>query len=380
MADRLSAVDVSFLYLERPTTPMHLGNLAIFGPNAGELTYERLVALVEERIAQVPRYRQIVTWVPGHLANPVWADDSDFDVGYHVRRSALPRPGSDEQLREFCARIQSRPLDRRRPLWEMYLVEGLAGGRVAIATKTHYAIVDGIAAIDLEQVLLDAAPQRARPREILWMPRPTPGATELVLDAVGELARRPTAALDVAGLAMRDARRTAGRALAAASGVLAALPGAASRPRPSPLQVRSGERRRFATVRADLADLRRIHADQAVTVNDVVLAVVAGALRDWLLRRGEAVQLTTALRAIVPISVDDPSRDRPDLRRPAGRRAEPARAAQSDRVRDPGRRAPRPRGRRPGLGRGRWVRAADPACRRRPGRQCPVEPASSSSP
>jgi diacylglycerol O-acyltransferase / wax synthase len=311
VVDRLSAVDVSFLYLEGPTTPMHLGNLAIFGPPAADLTYEHLVALVEERIAAVPRYRQVVAWVPGRLANPVWVDDPHFDVAYHVRRSGLPRPGTDDQLREFCARIQARPLDRRKPLWEMYLIEGLSGGRVAVATKTHYAIVDGITAIDLEQVLLDPIAGAAVPALAPWQPAPTPGPSELVLDAVAELARRPGAVADIVTLAVRDLRNTAGRmraAIGSIRSVLPALPGIGGGAHSSPLQVRTGERRRFAAVRTDLADLRRVHSGQQATVNDVVLAVVAGALRGWLLLRGESVDQTTVLRAMVPLSVQDPSR------------------------------------------------------------------------
>ena len=124
MADRLNQLDVSFLYLEGPTTPMHVGGLAVFELPASGFDYDRFVDLIEQRISLVPRYRQKIKSVPGHLANPVWVDDNEFDLGYHVRRSALPRPGSDAQLRELVARVQSRPLDRNRPLWEMYLVEG----------------------------------------------------------------------------------------------------------------------------------------------------------------------------------------------------------------------------------------------------------------
>jgi WS/DGAT/MGAT family acyltransferase len=264
-----------------------------------------------------------VAWVPGRLANPIWVDDPTFDVAYHVRRSGLPRPGTDEQLREFCARIQARPLDRRKPLWEMYLIEGLFGGRVAVATKTHYAIVDGLAAIDLEQVLLDPVASAALPEPAPWQPGPRPGPSELVLDAVADLARRPAAVADIVTLAVRDLRHTAGRARAIVGSVrsvlgalpalgslgsLPALPGLGTGRRSSPLQVHTGERRRLATVRTDLADLRRVHSGQQATVNDVVLAIVAGALRGWLLRRGEPVDQTTVLRALVPLSVRDPSR------------------------------------------------------------------------
>jgi len=156
--DRLSPLDVSFLYLEESTTPMHVGTVAIFRSPKTGFDHDRLVDLIGTRIAFVPRYRQRVRWVPGRLANPVWVDDERFDLSYHVRRSALPRPGSVEQLAELVARVQSRPLDRHRPLWEMYLVEGLSGGRFALITKTHHAMVDGIAAVDIGQVILDTRP------------------------------------------------------------------------------------------------------------------------------------------------------------------------------------------------------------------------------
>jgi diacylglycerol O-acyltransferase len=165
--DRLSALDVSFFYLEEETTPMHVGEMLIFqAPDSG-FDYDRLVTLIRRRIAFVPRYRQRVRWVPGRLANPVWVDDQDFDVAFHVRRSALPSPGTEGQLRELAARIMSRPLDRTRPLWEVYLVEGLEGGRFAILTKTHHAMIDGTAAVDIGQVILDPTPD----------PKPAPTCT-----------------------------------------------------------------------------------------------------------------------------------------------------------------------------------------------------------
>src|SRR5664279_4869484 len=158
MADRLSPLDVSFLYLEEPSTPMHVGSVMVFADTAEGVEYERLCELITERIAGVPRYRQKIRWVPGRLASPVWVDDPSFDVSYHVRRSALPKPGSDAQLRELVARVQSRHLDRSRPLWEMYVVEGLSDNRFAIISKTHHAMVDGLAAVDIGQLILDATP------------------------------------------------------------------------------------------------------------------------------------------------------------------------------------------------------------------------------
>ena len=303
MPDRLSPLDVSFLYMETPTTAMHVGGVAVFDPPEGGFDYDRLVELISQRIALVPRYRQKVKSIPGRLANPVWVDDEDFDVTYHVRRSALPRPGTNAQLRELVGRLQSRQLDRSRPLWEIYLVEGLEGGRVGIITKTHHAMVDGVTAVDIGTVILDATPQ---PREIpddAWSPRHEPGAAALVVGAVSELVKRPTQAMDTARSAVVDARATAGKAANVASGVLSSVVSMA-RPAPSsPLNVRIGAQRRFGMAATDLDDYKRVRKSHGGTINDVVLATVAGALRSWLLTRGEAVTATTTIRAMVPVSV-----------------------------------------------------------------------------
>ncbi|HST63919.1 MAG TPA: wax ester/triacylglycerol synthase family O-acyltransferase [Mycobacteriales bacterium] len=303
MTDRLSALDVSFLYMEEPTTPMHVGGLAVFQPPAEGFDYDRLVELIEDRISLVPRYRQKIRWVPGHLANPVWVDDADFDVTFHVRRSALPRPGSDSQLRELVSRLMSRRLDRNRPLWEMYLVEGLEGGRIAVITKTHHAMVDGISAVDIGQVILDVTPTPRDVPDDLWMPAPAPNMIGLVADAVTELVRRPTAVVDTVRMGVLDARSTVTK-LAGAVGGLAAAARVAAKPAPaSPMNVTIGEQRRFGVARTDLDDYKRVRKAHGGTVNDVVLATVAGALRAWLLSRGEAVTASTTMRALVPVSV-----------------------------------------------------------------------------
>jgi diacylglycerol O-acyltransferase len=303
MPDRLSALDVSFLYLEEPTTPMHVGGVAVFQPPAEGFDHDELVSLVERRIALVPRYRQRVKQVPGHLAKPVWVDDAEFDVTFHVRRSALPRPGTDQQLRELVGRLMSRRLDRARPMWEMYLVEGLSGGRIAIVSKTHHAMVDGVAAVDLAQVILDDA---ATPPDLtaqLWMPRPEPSAVGLVADAVSELVRRPTEVVDTVRLGLLDARATAGKVAGTAVGLLAAARTAA-RPAPdSPLNAVIGEQRRFGTARTELEDYKTVRKAHGGTVNDVVLATIAGALRAWLLARGEPVSPGAVIRAMAPVSV-----------------------------------------------------------------------------
>src|SRR6478736_5615109 len=159
MSERLRPRDVALLAEESPTTPMHNATVEIFEPGASGFDYQRLVELVQDRISFVPRYRQRVQFVPGRLANPIWVDDEHFDIGFHVRRSALPRPGSLDQLRELVSRIVSRPLDRSRPLWEIYAVEGLADGQFALLSKSHHVLVDGIHTVDIGQVLLDTSPE-----------------------------------------------------------------------------------------------------------------------------------------------------------------------------------------------------------------------------
>jgi diacylglycerol O-acyltransferase len=303
VADRLSPLDVSFLYMETPTTPMHVGGVATFEPPPTGFDHGRLVELISRRIALVPRYRQKVRWVPGHLANPVWVDDEDFDVTYHVRLSALPRPGTDAQLRDLVGRLMSRRLDRTRPLWEIYLVEGLSGGRVAIVTKTHHAMVDGVSAVDIGTVMLDVT---AEPREVPyddWRPSRGPGPAALVAGAYWDALKQPTQALEAARSAALDARSTVERVAGIGSGVLSSVRTIA-RPAPgSPLNARIGEQRRFAMAATDLDDYRRVRKAHGGTVNDVVLATVAGALRAWLLTRAEPVGPSTTVRAMVPVSV-----------------------------------------------------------------------------
>lgn len=303
MSERMAAADVAFLHRETRSAPQHVGGLAVFAPHAGGFDYDRLVQLLEERIALAPRYRQKVRAVPGHLANPLWVDDPRFDITYHVRRSALPRPGTDEQLLEFAARIVSRLLDRSRPLWEMYLVEGLAGGRVAIVTKTHEAMVSERDGIDLAQVILDAAPTPRRTVEPIWMPSAEPSTVTLVRDALFAVARRPLALTDTARAAARDLRSTAARAGALAGGVLGAGQALLGSRPTSALQAALSEHRRLAVARTSLADYRRVRDAFGGSVNDVVLAVVTGALRGWLQSRATPVRRSTSVRALVPMSV-----------------------------------------------------------------------------
>ena len=315
MPQRLTPLEVSLLALDTAHTPSQVGTVAVFDPGPDEFDYERLVALIRERIAFTPRYRQRVRSVPGRLAAPVWVDDEDFDLTFHVRRSALPRPGSAVQLREFVGRVLARRLDRSRPLWEVYLVEGLTGGRFAVVGKSHLSLVDGLDTVDLGQVVLDAeadlgADDEAEPAA--WHPAVEPTPLELVGAALWESAQDPVRAVDnVRGLV------TSALGVAVAVGeIVGGLGGNVSdlardalhggRPAAaSPLAGTVSEQRRFATFEVPLADLHAVHAASGHTVNDVVLAVVTGALRAWLLTRGESVTSRQTLTALVPMSVTE---------------------------------------------------------------------------
>ncbi len=309
VADRLSPLDASFLFLESRTTAMHVGGVLTFDPPpGGELDLDAFTELIGRRLNDVPRYRQKVREVPGRLGLPVWVDDPNFDRHYHVRRAALPKPGSEEQLRELVARILSRHLDRNRPLWELYLVEGLEKGRWAAITKVHHAMVDGVAAVDIGSLLLDLTPE---PRETSpgdWHPRREPSGLELAAEAVGDALRRPQAVLDNARVAAADFRAEARSALTTAGLMLAAVRNTAQGAPSSPLNAPIGAQRRYGMARTKLADYKAIRKAQGVTVNDVVLATATGALRTWMLSRGEPVTVDSTIRALVPVSVRRPGK------------------------------------------------------------------------
>ena len=304
MSERLRPRDVALLAEESPSTPMHNATVEIFDPGQSGFDYPQLVRLVQERISFVPRYRQRVQTVPGRIANPVWVDDQGFDIGYHVRRSALPRPGSLDQLRELVARIVSRPLDRSRPLWEIYFVEGLADGRVALLSKSHQVLVDGIHTVDLGQVLLDTSPEPKQLGADEWRPdgRPSPFSlmAAAVKDSVAERGTVADTARSATGAVFRGATgaaRTAGRIADA----LTNRTTAADSPIIGPLS----QQRRVVAVRTSLADYRTVREAHGGTVNDVILATVTGALRAWLMTRGESMRGIRQIRAVVPVSVID---------------------------------------------------------------------------
>ena len=308
--DRLSPLDASFLFAEHRTAAMHVGAVMTFAPpEHGPFDAEAFTELIGSRLALVPRYRQKVRDVPGHLGLPVWVDDPDFDLDFHVRRSALPAPGTEQVLRELVGRLLARQLDRSRPLWEVYLIEGLADGRFAVVTKTHHAMVDGLASMDIGAVLLDPTPQPRETPPDDWLPAPEPSGLELAADALLHALRRPADVLDVAGRAVSDVRQAVSVVGRVAEALVATGRSAAAvRPVP-PLNAATGEQRRYGMVRTALADHRAVRKAHGGTVNDVVLAVVAGALRGWMISRGEPLTADLVVRALVPVSVRARSRD-----------------------------------------------------------------------
>jgi diacylglycerol O-acyltransferase len=303
MSERLRADDMAFLAAESASAPMHNATREVFEPPSDGFGYERLLALVADRIAFVPRYRQRIRAVPGRLGSPVWVDDEDFDLTFHVRRSAVPRPGSMEQLRELVARIVSRPLDRSRPLWELYWIEGLEKGRFALLAKAHQALVDGVA-IDLGQVILDVDPKQRRTVHDDWRPAREPSQAALVSQAVTESLHDPRLALATVRGNARAAFRTAGHLGAKAMRAVEAVSGHGA-VADSPIHATLSQQRRFMTVRTSLEDYRKVRRLHGGTVNDVVLATVTGALRAWLMTRAESVHGSRTLRALVPMSVID---------------------------------------------------------------------------
>lgn len=304
MSERLQSRDMAFLATESASTPMHNATLEIFDPEESGFDYQSLVDLIAERIAFVPRYRQRIKQIPGRIANPVWVDDARFDLGFHVRRSGLPRPGSMEQLRELVGRIMTRQLDASRPLWEVYFIEGLSDGKVAVLSKSHQILVDGVETVDIGQVLLDTKPESKPLDPDDWVPHRTPSPLGLAKEALLDNASSPGTLLSTTRSTAESAVRRLTDARLRARTVANAL--ANRRPAPeSPISADLSEQRRFVTVRTDLEDYRRIRRAHGGSVNDVILATLTGALRNWLMARGTSSSAMRSLRAMVPMSVID---------------------------------------------------------------------------
>jgi diacylglycerol O-acyltransferase len=303
--ERLSAVDASFLANESPTSHMHVGAVVILeGPPPD---FEEFLDGLRARLHLVPRYRQKLAYPPLDSGRPLWVDDPDFSLEYHVRQTALPRPGSEQQLMRLAARIMSQQLDRTKPLWETWLVEGLEGGRVALISKTHHALIDGVSGVDLATVMFDLNPVPADPLEHTdglepWTPAPEPTGAELLAGGTAGLAKAGIGLAAGAIGALTRPGEAVARAREAAEGLGEIVWAGLNPAPPTPLNVEIGPHRRFAGVRCELADFKKVKNAFGGTVNDVVLTVVSGALRNWLRARGVRTE-GVELRALVPVSI-----------------------------------------------------------------------------
>src|SRR5215212_4195988 len=299
--DRLSSIDVSFLTNETGSSHMHVGGILIFeGPPP---SYEDLLDHVRSRLHLVPRFRQKLATPPLQTGRPFWVDDPAFNLEYHLRHSALPSPGSEDQLRRTAGRIFSQQLDRTKPLWELWLVQGLTRKRFALISKTHHALVDGIAGVDIATVLFDVqpVPEPAEPDHD-WIPHPEPSGVTMAAKGLEELLSAPLRLARRAERAVERPQATARQVAEAIEG-LGEIGWAFANSAPQlPLNVEIGSHRRYGWVRSDLAKFKRIKDAFGATVNDVVLAVVTGAFRDWLRGRGIRTE-GLELRAQVPVSI-----------------------------------------------------------------------------
>lgn len=296
--ERLSSLDASFLYLERPAMHMHVAGLSVLEPrDDGPLLFDDVRRVLEARIHRAPRLRQRVLHVPGSLGRPVWADDDGFDLGFHLRRSALPAPGGHDELSGSVGRILSRPLDRDKPLWEIYVFEGMEKGRTGVMLKLHHALADGIAGMLIGSALFDLAPDTPIGEAEPWEPAPLPSRVDLINSAVEEALRDPVDLVRAVAEAPLRALETVNETIVGARAFL----GMGRRPQ-GPFDVQIGPNRRFAMAEAPFERLREIRAALGGTVNDAVITAVAEGLHDLLRERGEPVR-GRSLRLMVPVSV-----------------------------------------------------------------------------
>ena len=299
--DRLSAIDASFLHQERRSSHMHVGAIVLMdGPVP---TREEFTNHIESRLHLVPRYRQKLAFPRFEMGRPFWVDDPRFNIAYHVRHTALPSPGSMEQLRGLAGRIFSQRLDRSKPLWEIWLVQGLADGGFALVSKTHHALVDGVSGVDIATVLFDLAPTPPPQQETEpWSPAQEPSQAELVAEGIKDLLRAPGMIAGEAAKVVRDPAATVERAREAAEGV-GEIAWAGLNPAPDvPLNVPIGPHRRIVWLQCELADFKAVKDGLGGTVNDAFLAVVAGGLGKWLRTRGVRTE-GLELRGLVPVSI-----------------------------------------------------------------------------
>ncbi len=304
--DRLSSLDASFLHLERPEYPMHVGAVSVlegapFFDGDGRFRIADVRDLVLSRLPLMPRFRRRLMSVPYEQGRPIWVDDDRFDITYHVRHTALPRPGTWEQLVALTTRVQEGLLDRDRPLWEIWLVEGVEDGKVALIQKTHHALIDGVSGVDVATLLLDVNPECTPTPVSEWRPEPAPTPSQLLLDTLHERVTEPAEIVRSMRSMLRGPRRAVERAKEITQSMSTMVTRDAIAPRTS-LNTLTGRHRRLAVVRVPLSDVKEIRKGLGGTVNDVVLAGVSGGLRRLFLHRADETE-DLQLRVLCPVSV-----------------------------------------------------------------------------
>lgn len=297
-ADRLSPLDASFLHVEDDVSHMHIASVGVFeGPPP---PFAEVVAGVMGKLPLVPRYRQVVRFVPLQMGRPVWVDDPHFSIDYHLRHTALPSPGDEDQLRALVGRVMAQQLDRTKPLWEIWMAEGLRDGRWALLSKTHHALVDGVSGTDLLAVIMDLTPEPSPPVADEWQPAPVPSGARLLADAVTHLAVSPYEQFRAARARTRVPRQVLDHAREVARG-MTSLAGVV---RPTPLSSLNGPlgpHRRYGWAKTTVEDIKLVRKGLGGTFNDVVLAAITNGFRQLLLERGESVD--RVVRTLVPVSV-----------------------------------------------------------------------------
>ena len=304
--DRLTSLDSSFLHLERLEYPMHVGAMSIlegesFIDQDGRFKIEEVRDLVLSRLPMMPRFRRRLMLVPYDQGRPIWVDDTRFDITYHVRLTALPRPGSWEQLVALTTRVQEQLLDRERPLWELWFVEGLEGGHIGVIQKTHHALIDGVSGVDVATLLMDATGAYTPPEIPEWKPEPPPSSTQLLVDTLIERLTEPAEIVRSVRSLLRGPRHLFERLSEMTRSASTMVTRDAIAPRTS-LNARTGRHRRLAVVRVPLSEVKEIRSGLGGTVNDVVLAGVGGGLRRLLQQRAESTD-DLQLRTMCPVSV-----------------------------------------------------------------------------
>jgi WS/DGAT/MGAT family acyltransferase len=304
--DRLTSLDASFLHIERLEYPMHVGAMSIvegepFFDANGLFRIADVRDLVLSRLPLMPRFRRRIMPVLFDQGRPIWVDDDRFDISYHVRLTALPKPGSWEQLVALTTRVQETLLDRERPLWELWFVEGLEDGHIAIIQKTHHSLIDGVSGVDVATLLLDASPEFVPPVVSPWTPEPAPSARDLLVETLLERVTEPAEIIRSFRSLFRGPRRAVAAVSEAVRSMGTLMTRDAIAPRTS-LNGRTGRHRRLSVVRVPLSEVKEIRAGLGGTVNDVVLSGVAGGLRRLLQHRGESTD-DMHLRVMCPVSV-----------------------------------------------------------------------------